>query len=57
MESYIVKKLMDKYKIPREEALAFFKDMENRRKLEHLVWHIDRCPCYEALKSFYYGGK
>lgn len=57
MESYIVKKLMHEYKISREEALAFFKDMENRRKLEQLLWHIDRFPCYEALKSFYYGGK
>ena len=56
MESYIVKKLTDKYIISKEEALAFFKDLENRRKLEHLVWHIDKCPCYAALKSFYYGG-
>lgn len=56
MINYIVNKLVSKYRIDKQEALLFYYELAKRRKLEHLVQNIDKYPCYEALKSFYYGG-
>lgn len=57
MVEYIVNKLVTKYRIDKQEALLLFYDLERRRKLEHLIQNIDKFDRYEALLTFYYGGK
>lgn len=57
MVEYIVNKLVTKYRIDKQEALLLFYDLERRRKLEHFIQNIDKFDCYEALLTFYYGGK
>lgn len=56
MFEYIVKKLVDKYKVSREEAVAFYYDIAIRYKLESLIVKIEQFDCYEALKTYYLGG-
>ena len=57
MVEYIVNKLVTKYRIDKQEALLLFYDLESRRKLDHFIQNIDKFDCYEALLTFYYGGK
>lgn len=56
MESYIVKKLKEKLNIKEDEAYIIYMDLLNRRKLEHLIVHLDNFKSVDELKKYYFGG-
>lgn len=57
MVEYIINVLVKKYGIKRDVAFLFYYELYNRRKLEHLISHIDDFSSFEELKNFYLGGE
>lgn len=57
MVECIVNILQDKFNIEVDEALIFYFDLCNRRKLEHLISHIEKFKNFEEMKLFYLGGE
>jgi hypothetical protein len=48
--------LKKKFKVKIDEAILFYYDLCNRRKIEHFINHFDKFNTFEELKKFYLGG-
>ena len=57
MVECIVNLLKKKFNIKIDEAILFYHELVNRRKIEHFINHIDDFTSFEELKNFYLGGK
>lgn len=52
----IVNMLTRKFKIKKDEALIFYYDLCNRRKIEHFINHFNDFKTFDELKIYYLGG-
>lgn len=52
----VVNMLKKKFKIKIDEAILFYYELCNRRKIEHFINHFDKFNTFEELKNFYLGG-
>lgn len=52
----IVNMLTRKFKIKIDEAILFYYELCNRRKIEHFINHIEQFKTFDELKKFYLGG-
>lgn len=52
----IVNMLTRKFKIKIDEAILFYYELCNRRKIEHFINHIEKFKTFDELKKFYLGG-
>ena len=57
MVECIVNTLVKKFNITRDVAYLFYYELNNRRKLEHLISNVDKFKDFNELKFFYLGGK
>lgn len=56
-ENYVIYKLTKKYNIEFNQALLFFRDILQRRKIEELFNKIDTFNTFEEMKKYFTGGK
>lgn len=53
----VVSILQKKFNLKIDEAIYFYYELYNRRKLEHFITHIEQFKTIEELRKFYLGGE
>lgn len=56
MIEYVTKILVRKFEANIDEAIFFYYELRNRRKLEHFINHVNDFSTFQEVKLFYLGG-
>ena len=52
----IVNTLIKKFDVNRGDAIIFYYELKDRRKLEHFISHFEEFKTFKQLQNYYLGG-